>query len=408
MPLAKERKIYKTFIISISLTIALILSAVFLGMAIRTKQLIYEENIIRAKSLFNSIVLTRKWNASHGGVYVEKKKGVKSNPYLKNPDIETTDGKIYTKRNPALMTREISEYAEKEGLFKFRITSLKPLNPNNKPDAFEIEALKLFEKGKKEVFHNEDKNGLTYFRYMAPLYVEKECLQCHLRQGYKIGDVRGGISIAFDIANVQKKLKTNTVLIIFFATTTTLLLLGLIYFFTIRLIKSVYEARKQIEKLATTDGLTEIFNRRHLISRFEEEFERTKRLKKELGCILLDIDRFKSINDNYGHCVGDEVLKEVANRTKNSIRPYDIFGRYGGEEFMIVLPETDFEATKNLAERIRNIIKENPIEDINVTVSLGAAVIQNKDKSIDDIVKRADSGLYKAKNAGRDRVGWIQ
>ncbi|WP_333656424.1 GGDEF domain-containing protein [Dissulfurispira sp.] len=109
-----------------------------------------------------------------------------------------------------------------------------------------------------------------------------------------------------------------------------MLLLGLIYFFTIRLIKRVYEARKQIEKLATTDGLTEIFNRRHLISRFEEEFERTKRLKKELGCIILDIDRFKSINDNYGHCVGDEVLKEVANRTKNSIRPYDIFGRYGG------------------------------------------------------------------------------
>ncbi len=75
MPLAKERKIYKTFIISISLTIALILSVVFLGMAIRTKQLIYEENIIRAKSLFNSIVLARKWNASHDGVYVEKKEG---------------------------------------------------------------------------------------------------------------------------------------------------------------------------------------------------------------------------------------------------------------------------------------------------------------------------------------------
>jgi len=79
----------------------------------------------------------------------KKKKGVESNPYLKNPDIETTDGKIYTKRNPALMTREISEYSEKEGLFKFRITSLKPLNPNNKPDAFETEALKLFEKGEK-------------------------------------------------------------------------------------------------------------------------------------------------------------------------------------------------------------------------------------------------------------------
>ncbi|MBI5213751.1 MAG: diguanylate cyclase [Nitrospirae bacterium] len=407
MPLAKETKIYKTFILSITLTIALVLSGIFLGMSIRTRQLIYEENIIRAKSLFNSIVLTRKWNAGYGGVYVEKKKGMKSSPYLENPDIETVDGKIYTKKNPALMTREISEYAEREGLFRFHITSLNPLNPDNKPDVFEKKALKLFESGKREAFGAEVINGKMHFRYMSPLSVEKNCLQCHAKQGYKVGDVRGGISVSFDIENIQNRLKTNTILIIVFAVTTTTLLLGLIYFFTARLIKRVSDARKEIEKMAITDGLTGIFNRKHLMLRFEEELKRAKRLKNDLSCIILDIDHFKSINDRYGHLVGDEVLRDIANHITQSIRIYDIFGRYGGEEFLLVLPETNFEEAKNLAERIRVAIKEKPIWNIKVTVSLGIASRHDKDESVDDIIKRADDGLYKAKNCGRDRVGCV-
>ncbi|MCL4457847.1 MAG: diguanylate cyclase [Nitrospirae bacterium] len=407
MPLAKETKIYKTFIISITLTIALVLSGIFLGMSIRMRQLIYEENIIRAKSLFNSIVLTRKWNAGYGGVYVEKKKGVKSTPYLKNSDIETVDGKIYTMKNHALMAREISEYAEREGMFKFHITSRNPINPNNKPDEFEKKALELFERSKMEAFDTEMINGKMHFRYMSPLFVEKNCLQCHAKQGYKVGDVRGGISVSFDIENLQNRLKTNTILIIVFAITTTTLLLSLIYFFTARLIKRVSDARHKIEKMATTDGLTGIFNRRHLMIRFEEEFKRAKRLKNDLSCIILDIDHFKSINDSYGHLVGDKVLRDIANHIARSIRTYDILGRYGGEEFLIILPETDFEEAKNLAERIRIAIKEKPIWNIEVTVSLGIASKSDKDESEDDIIKRADDGLYKAKNSGRDRVEYV-
>jgi uncharacterized phosphosugar-binding protein len=116
-------------------------------MAVRTSQLIKEENLVQARTLLDSILLARKWNSDYGGVYIEKKKGVQSNPYLKDPDIRTTDGRIFTNRNPALMTREISEYARREGRFVFHITSLKPLNPGNAPDSFETEALKLFEKG---------------------------------------------------------------------------------------------------------------------------------------------------------------------------------------------------------------------------------------------------------------------
>jgi diguanylate cyclase (GGDEF)-like protein len=162
-----------------------------------------------------------------------------------------------------------------------------------------------------------------------------------------------------------------------------------------------------IEKMAITDGLTGLFNRMHLLSRFEQEFKRAKRLKNNLGCIMLDIDQFKSINDKYGHLTGDEVLREISLRLRNSIRIYDVLGRYGGEEFLIVLPDTDFENAKSLAERIRNNIKENLIATIQVTISLGITSISEKDKTINDMINRADEALYKSKNSGRDLVEWL-
>ena len=413
MPLVRETKIYKTFMASISLTIIAVLSGIFFITTLRTWQLIDEENVIRASTLLNSITLARKWNANHDGVYVEKKKGVKPNPYLDKAEIKTIDGKVFIKRNPAQMTREISEYAEKEGLFKFHLTSLNLVNPANKPDDFETSALSLFEKGTKEASRTEVKNGITYFRYMAPLYIDKECLQCHSAQGYKIGEVRGGISITFDIENILSKSKTNLIYAIIFGLLSISSLLGLIFLFTVRLINKTSEIQQRFEYLAITDGLMEIFNRRHIMTRFNEEFERARRLKKDLGCIMIDIDRFKSINDEFGHLVGDEALREVSVRIKNAIRIYDVLGRYGGEEFLIVLPDTDFDNTRSLAERIRENVKADmflstdmPLH-IHLTISLGIARMTEEDSSIDDIIKRADDGLYKAKNSGRDRVEWI-
>ncbi|MGC1456030.1 MAG: diguanylate cyclase [Nitrospirota bacterium] len=401
----KENSIYKTFILSTSLVIALVLSGIFLDMAIRTRQLMNEENIIQARIVFNTIVLTRKWNASYGGVYVEKKKGMVSNPYLINPDIKTLDGRVFTLRNPAFMTREISEYAEKEGLFKFHITSLKLMNPHNEPDEFEKKALLQLETGTtKEVFRTELINNRTYFRYMAPLFIEKDCLQCHKHQNYDVGQVRGGISISFDIDDLQGKIRSNTIAIAVFGIITTLLLLGLIIYFMTRLIKSLDEARETIEKIAITDELTELFNRRHIILRFEEEFEKFKRLNTHVSCIMADIDNFKEINDSYGHLTGDRVLKVISARMADEVRAYDILGRYGGEEFLIILPETGLGEARGLAERIRTSVKEELIGKTSVTLSLGVVCVQSSDRTVDDVIRRADENLYKAKKDGKDRV----
>jgi diguanylate cyclase (GGDEF)-like protein len=189
-----------------------------------------------------------------------------------------------------------------------------------------------------------------------------------------------------------------------FGIITTLLLLGLIYFFMARLIKKLDEARQMIEKIAITDALTELFNRRHILLRFEEEFEKFKRLNKNVSCLMIDVDNFKDINDSYGHQIGDQVLQAISARMRDSVRAYDILGRYGGEEFLIIMPDTGLEDATGLAERIRISVKEVLIGNAAVTLSLGVVCSQVSDRSVDDIIRRADENLYKAKKGGRDRI----
>jgi len=152
----------------------------------------------RGTVLFRLIELTRDWNAMHGGVYAPITEKTRPNEYLEHPrrDLETTDGQRLTMINPAFMTRQIAEIAEKIDGVKFHITSLNPIRPANKADEWEAESLKLFEKdGIKERLSLIEGDAATVHRYMAPLFVKEPCLRCHAKQQYKLGDIRGGISI---------------------------------------------------------------------------------------------------------------------------------------------------------------------------------------------------------------------
>ena len=263
MVFQKETPLYKSYIISISLLIGLLLSAVFFGMNLRTRSLIMDELLSHARAYFETIVATRLWNANYGGVYVEKKDGVQSSPYLQNPNIETKDGRVFTMRNPAMMTRELSEIIGINRDFRFHITSNRLTNPNNKPDGFEQRALDLFERGQKEINEINSKNNHLYFRYMGVLFTTKGCLNCHAGQGYKEGDVRGGISVTFNIDTVDKKLKANTWFIIIFGISTTFFLIATLWYLTRRLMNKIIDARKEIEdknkKLEELDQLKNKF-----------------------------------------------------------------------------------------------------------------------------------------------------
>jgi len=403
-----ETRSLRFFILTASLVAALCVMGGFLGMALRDRQVIQDEMVNRGRRDFANIVLMRQWNASFGGVYVEKGPGVTSNPYLVNPDITDTEGKTYTKKNPALMTRELSELLKKDLGYAFHITSLRPLNPGNAADAREVEALRAFERGDKERHWIERRDGQSFFRYMAPLVVDGTCLQCHAEQGYRVGDIRGGISVSLRVEELQAKLRTNLLVIIGLATATTGLLVGSLWVLFWRMMTRLRATREQLVALATTDALTGLLNRRAILARAEEELERHRRRNEPLGCILLDVDLFKQVNDRFGHSAGDEVLRQIAFHLKEILRPYDALGRYGGEEFLVILPGTDMVTLRAAAERLRVRLEERvrigPMTlQEPVTASFGITVGQESD-DLESLLHRADQAMYRAKGMGRNRV----
>lgn len=162
-----------------------------------------------------------------------------------------------------------------------------------------------------------------------------------------------------------------------------------------------------IYKMTIVDGLTGIHNKRYLMETLEREIPRARRHQRPLSVVMFDIDHFKQVNDNYGHLAGDYVLKELANLVKSRLRPDDVLGRYGGEEFAAILPETSSPGAASIAEDLRRRIEERRFvfegEHIPVTVSLGCAELMG-DMDVLAILKAADEKLYEAKRSGRNRV----
>jgi diguanylate cyclase (GGDEF)-like protein len=162
-------------------------------------------------------------------------------------------------------------------------------------------------------------------------------------------------------------------------------------------------------RAAETDALTGVSNRRALMDRLEREMERARRYRHPLAVLFFDIDRFKTFNDTYGHQFGDLVLKELANIARRSVRSIDLVGRYGGEEFVAVLPETDGDRALIVAERLRQNVVRYPFtlpsgERVGVTISVGVAVYPVDADTVTDLVHTADAALYAAKAGGRNRV----
>jgi two-component system cell cycle response regulator len=176
-----------------------------------------------------------------------------------------------------------------------------------------------------------------------------------------------------------------------------------------RLADELERVNKNLAELATIDPLTQVANRRAVEQRLAHEFQRERRYKHPLACILIDIDHFKAVNDNFGHPVGDKVLIEVAVAIRESIRTTDLVARFGGEEFIVVAPETNMHFAQMVAERIRRAISEKTAAKADqglpaVTASLGVASTDVKVTTESELVAKADAALYRAKHEGRNRV----
>lgn len=171
-----------------------------------------------------------------------------------------------------------------------------------------------------------------------------------------------------------------------------------------KVLKRFKEDLYTLHDMATKDDKTGVYNTRFFTNVFELELERAKRGKQKLSLAMIDIDHFKKFNDTYGHLVGDEVLYELAQNLQETIRRYDVLARFGGEEFLVLLPETSITKAKIATERMRNGLDRSPkLKKYGVTVSIGVTEYKEGD-TMKKMIKRADKALYSAKKNGRNRV----
>lgn len=168
--------------------------------------------------------------------------------------------------------------------------------------------------------------------------------------------------------------------------------------------KALEEANEELEGLATTDSLTQISNRYALMNRLKEELDRANRFNDDFVLIMFDIDFFKQVNDDYGHDVGDIVLQQLSTLVFNEVRSIDLFGRLGGEEFLIIMPKTNLSEAKESSERLRKVVESYVFENgLKITISLGVANYRTNQK-ISSLMKMADLALYQAKESGRNNT----
>ncbi len=203
------------FIVAIGAIISVSYMILLYRVSMVDNELIILQAQQQARMLYNQILITRQWVSEHNGLFVIKQEGVEANPFLDLPTITDQSGNIYFMRNPAMVTRELSEYSDKKGLGSFRVTSLEPVNPANIPNEHEKKCMINFEEGTAESIDIKSTPHGRIVRYMAPLDVTDSCLGCHARHGYTKGDIRGALSITIPIDWADKKIKANNMSLFF-------------------------------------------------------------------------------------------------------------------------------------------------------------------------------------------------
>lgn len=367
----------------------------------------------QGRAAFTLIQTTRHWNAAQGKVYVPVSAATPPNPYLNTPDRDITDnlGRRLTQVNPAYMTRQISDRLQ-DARVEMHITSLDPINPVNRPDAWEAETLQGF-KDSGEQERVERTNGR--YRYLASLMVQHECMPCHEAQGYRVGDQRGGIGFSMEAEEVDRlvgdmRTGSNRIhLAAFLLLSISGITSAALYRLLQRRLSASVRTREELQQLVEHDELTGVLSRRALMAQLSTEMKRCTRYGQTLSLLMLDLDHFKRVNDTFGHQVGDEVLKAVAQTLQEHLREVDFLGRYGGEEFTILLPSTAERQAEHLAQRLCRAVEAKRVhlpegDEIQVTISIGVSSSTGGLDAAETLLSRADEALYLAKQQGRNRV----
>ncbi len=299
-------------ILLIGLSTTLILTLIFGILTAHYNKQIENTLLDNARILYKMVLTVRHWASDYGGVLVKKGPGTQINPFLPHPYVVTQKNDTLVLRNPALITRELSQLSKKMiGDAFFHMASKKYLNPANKPDAFENKALSYFEthKGKKEFYGFERRNNHLYFRYFAPLYTERSCLSCHAKQGYKEGDLRGGVSIHISAEGFKKAQQENKFFMLISLLGTIFILSTLLYFglrkTIIRPIESLTTAAEQLEAQNYAFHLAVPRKASVEISKLFSAFLRMRdSILSSLSLVKISENKYRSLIENSPEAIG--------------------------------------------------------------------------------------------------------
>lgn len=239
------------FILFIGIVLLISFGITFYSTSYFQKKLVFNQAVNQARMLHRQIKLTRQWVADHNGLFLIKKDGVKPNPFLVDAEIKDSDGQWLVKRNPAMVTRELSLYASGENFCSYGVTSLQPINPSNTPDDFEKKGLNFFEQGGKEIFEVQQQDKDRFLRYFAPLVVDQPCMQCHREQGYQVGDIRGGLSVTIPMDWAYQSIEKNDrMLFIFGIATIALVNLIIFVFFDLLVVRRLKQLTSAMDEFS--------------------------------------------------------------------------------------------------------------------------------------------------------------
>jgi diguanylate cyclase (GGDEF)-like protein len=360
---------------------------------------------LKAEILHDNTWALQHWVGGHGGVYVEVPADYRSSPLLAmQPEhrLVTPGGRHLALMNTTVLMEGITEQSAAQRNARVRLTSQEPLNPDHQPAEWEQKGLEALAAGQLSWTELIDESEQQAYRFMRPMHLQESCQDCH-RYDAAAGDMVGAISVDLDVSeDFAVHGKAERVMFLSYGAVWLVGLVGLTL--TGRRWKGLLHALRQA---ATRDPLTGLWNRRELMHKLDHEMARCARYGHPLAVIMLDIDHFKRVNDTHGHQAGDQVLKELAVLIQAAVRDSDLVARYGGEEILVLCPETDGGVAGQLAERIRRQVEGATIltlsARIQVTVSLGVAAYPGLPTGT-DLVQAADAAMYRAKQSGRNRV----
>jgi diguanylate cyclase (GGDEF)-like protein len=376
---------------------------------------------IEAQVAYDKDMVYHRWNSLSHGVYVSTEHPLSPpNPYLANVperDITTPSGKKLTLVNPTYMLRQVHTL-EREALGVLsHVTSRKPLRPENYPDAWEDKALLEFEKGAKDMREVADIAGKPYMRFMRPLRVVKSCLDCHGSQGYRDGEVRGGLSISVPMLPLWQIAYTHIIQFSIAHALLWLLSMWAIFVALNKIKKSEalrHTAEEETRMLSITDQLTGLYNRRGFMNLAEHHLMLAQRSQRKMLLMFSDLDGLKRINDTLGHAEGDKAIAEAAELLKEVFRESDIVARIGGDEFAVLAVDSKDLNSEIVDKRVSECLEQHnarPNRPYRLGLSLGCIEYDphcgypRTQTGISELLSLADAIMYKQKKARSFRLG---